>query len=235
MEEHVICNREVGGSSPSTSSIQRKERFAVEKQKSIAEVKNDAVYVLQTGTPIYLKTADICRMTGKSNQWIGQLTSQGVLVKRQTPHGALYEMTETVKAYIGMLDARTEEKDDKEKETDAVKRKAEATFKQAKATVASLEARELLGKMHRSEDVAAMTEDLIYAIRSGLLALPGRLAVDVVVAKDSAEASAIIEKEVYKLMEELSNYRYDSAKYQERVRERLNLEADDFADDDEEV
>lgn len=205
------------------------------KQKSIAEVREDAVYVLQAGTPIYLKTADICRMTGKSNQWIGQLTSQGILVKRQTPLGALYEMTETVKAYIEMLDTRTEEKNDDEKKTEALRRKAEVSFKQAKATVATLEAQERLGKMHRSEDVAAMTEDLIYAIRSGLLALPGRLAVDVMSAKDSAEASAIIEREVYKLMDELSGYRYDSAKYQERVRERLNLEADDFADDDEEV
>lgn len=204
------------------------------KQRTIADLKDDAVYVLQAGTPVYLKTADICRMTGKSNQWIGQLTSQGILVKKQTPHGALYEMAETVKSYIEMLDARAEEKDDKEQATEAMRRKAEATLKQAKATVATLDAQERLGKMHRSEDVAAMTEDLIFTIRSGLLALPGRLAVDVMSAKDSAEASDIIEREIYRLMNELANYKYDAAKYQERVRERLNLEATDLADDDEE-
>jgi hypothetical protein len=213
--------------------MQRKERVAVGKQKSIAEIRENAVYVLQSGTPVYLKTADICRMTGKSNQWIGQLTSQGILVKKQTPHGALYDMCETVKAYIEMLDARADEKDDKEQATEAIRRKAEATFKQAKATVATLDAQERLGKMHRSEDVAAMTEDLIYTIRSGLLALPGRLAVDVMTAKNSAEASDIIEREIHKLMNELANYKYDAAKYQERVRERLNLEADELADDDE--
>ena len=173
-------------------------------------------------------------MTGKSNQWIGQLTSQGILVKKQTPHGALYDMAETIKSYIEMLDARAEEKDDKEQATEAMRRKAEATLKQAKATVATLDAQERLGKMHRSEDVAAMTEDLIFTIRSGLLALPGRLAVDVMSAKDSAEASDIIEREIYRLMNELANYKYDAAKYQERVRERLNLEATDLADDDEE-
>ena len=204
------------------------------KEKSIAEIKEGAVYVMQAGTPVYLKTADICRMTGKSNQWIGQLTSQGILTKKQTPHGALYELTETMRAYIEMLDARAEERDDKEQKTEATRREAEAAFKKAKATVATLDAQERLGKMHRSEDVAAMTEDLIYTIRSGLLALPGRLAVDVMSAKDSAEASDIIEREIYKLMNELANYKYDSAKYQERVRERLNLEAADFADDDEE-
>lgn len=204
------------------------------KQRTIADLKDDAVYVLQAGTPVYLKTADICRMTGKSNQWIGQLTSQGILVKKQTPHGALYDMAETIKSYIEMLDARAEEKDDKEQATEAMRRKAEATLKQAKATVATLDAQERLGKMHRSEDVAAMTEDLIFTIRSGLLALPGRLAVDVMSAKDSAEASDIIEREIYRLMNELANYKYDAAKYQERVRERLNLEATDLADDDEE-
>ena len=199
------------------------------KEKAIAEIKEGAVYVMQAGTPVYLKTADVCRMTGKSNQWIGQLTNQGILTKKQTPHGALYELTETMRAYIEMLDARAEERDDK-----ATRREAEAAFKKAKATVATLDAQERLGKMHRSEDVAAMTEDLIYTIRSGLLALPGRLAVDVMSAKDSAEASDIIEREIYKLMNELANYKYDAAKYQERVRERLNLEAADFADDDEE-
>lgn len=234
MAEHEICNPGVVGSTPSVGSMQRKERFAVAKEKSIAEIKEGAVYVMQAGTPVYLKTADICRMTGKSNQWIGQLTSQGILTKKQTPHGALYELTETMRAYIEMLDARAEERDDKEQKTEATRREAEAAFKKAKATVATLDAQERLGKMHRSEDVAAMTEDLIYTIRSGLLALPGRLAVDVMSAKDSAEASDIIEREIYKLMNELANYKYDAAKYQERVRERLNLEAADFADDDEE-
>lgn len=203
------------------------------KQKEIAEVKDGAVFILQAGTPIYLKTADICRMTGKSNQWIGQLTSKGVLVKKQTSRGALYEMRETVKAYIEMLDARVDEKDKDDQDTETRRRKAEASLKQAKATVATLEAQERLGKMHRSEDVAAMTEDLIFAIRNGLLALPGRLAVDVMTAKDPAEASDIIEREIHKLMNELANYKYDAAKYQERVRERLNLEADELADDDE--
>ncbi len=204
------------------------------KPKAIADVQEDAVYILQAGTPVYLKTADVCRMTGKSNQWIGQLTSQGVLAKKQTPHGALFEMTDTVRAYLDMLEARADEKDGKEQETEAIRRKAEATFKQAKATVATLDARERLGKMHRSEDVAAMTEDLIFAVRNGLLALPGRLAVDVMAAKDTAQASDIIEREIHKLMNELANYKYDAAKYQERVRERLKLEAADLSEDDEE-
>jgi len=96
--------------------------------------------------------------------------------------------------------------------------------------VAGLNAKELQGKMHRSEDVAAVTEDLVYTIRSALLALVGRLSTDLVGITDQAELSAKIQDEVYAVMETLSTYKYDSKKYEERVRQRLrkdSLEADE--------
>lgn len=201
-------------------------------KKPIAVIKDGAVFVLQPGTPVYLKTADVCSIIGKSNQWVGQLTSQGTINKKRTSHGSMYEMTESISAYIEML----EEKADKDEDTEKVeldRKKSDAAIKKAKATIASLDAKERIGKMHRSEDVAAMTEDLIFAIRSALLALPGRLAVDVMQAADSAEAAEIIRKEIYEVMTELSNYEYNAEKYEERVRERLNLEAVDT--DDEEI
>lgn len=203
------------------------------KEKAIAEIKNGAVYVLQAGTPVYIKTADICSITGKSNQWIGQLTSQGTLSKKQTPHGAMYELVPSLQDYIASIEDKIENQTEDDKKVEQQRRKAEATFKAAKASIASMDAKERAGKMHRSEDVAALTEDLIYAIRGALLALPGRLAVDVIAAEDAAEASEIIRQEVYKVMEELSTYKYDSAKYQERVRERLNMDALDIETDDE--
>ena len=201
------------------------EVCSLAKEKPIAEIRNGAVYVLQAGTPIYVKTAQMSAIIGKSNQWVGQLVSQGTMFKKQTPHGAMFELTESMRSYCEMLEARNDEKDDDDEKTEKSRRKAEALLKASKAKIASMDAEERMGKMHRSEDVAAMTEDLIYAIRSALVALPGRLAVEVVDAADSAEAADIIRKEVYHVMDELSNYQYDSAKYQERVRERLRLEA----------
>lgn len=204
------------------------------KAKAIAEIKDNAVYVLQAGTPTYVKTADICAMTGKSNQWIGQLVSQGVLSKRQTPHGAMFDLASTIKAYCDMLEARgSESPEDREQEND--RRKAELALKKAKASIAVSEAKERAGQMHRSEDVAAMTEDLILFIRGSLLSLPGRLAIDISSAKDSAEAEVIIKDEVCKILEELSNYRYDASKYKERVRARLNLSPENDMSDYEEI
>ena len=88
--------------------------------------------------------------------------------------------------------------------------------------------------MHRSEDVAAMTEDLIYTVRGSLMALPGRLAVDVTSAQTAAEAADIIRAEVFKVMQELSQYRYDPQKYEERVRDRMKWETEREADSDDE-
>ncbi len=86
--------------------------------------------------------------------------------------------------------------------------------------------------MHRSEDVAAMTEDLVFIIRSMLSALPGRLAVDVAAAESAAEAADVIRREVHLIMAEIAKYRYDPAKYEERVRERKKWEAAEPEDDD---
>lgn len=203
------------------------------RPKAIAEIKDGSVYILQAGTPVYFKTADICSITGKSNQWIGQLTSQGTLFKKQTPYGQMYELQASIQNYISNIEDRIECQNDDDKKIEQQRKKAEATLKAAKASIASMEAKERVGKMHRAEDVAALTEDLVYTIRSALLALPSRLTLDVVSAKDAAQASEIIQNEVYKIMDELSTYKYDATKYQERVRERLNMDVIDTDTDDE--
>lgn len=206
------------------------------KKKQDVVVDEGAVYVLRAGTPIYIKTSDVCAMTGKSNQWIGQLVSQGTLNKRSTPHGSMFDVTGTVRAYCDMLEARTtqDKKSEEEIKRDEARNTADVTLKVAKATIAKLEAQELQGKMHRSEDVAAMTEDLIYTIRGMLVALPGRLAVDAANTATAAEAAEVIRKEVFKVMDELANYKYDSRKYEERVRERRSWDAESGRDTDDE-
>lgn len=188
-------------------------------------MENEAVYLTRPGLTIYVKTADICRLIGKSNQWVGQLVSQGTLHKKKTPHGVMFELSDNMQDYCAMLDARAEpEKSDADLKRENAKSAAEITLKVAKATKAKLEADELQGKMHRSEDVAAMTEDLVFTMRNMLAALPGRLAVDVAAAESAAEASDIIRREVHLIMAEIAKYRYDPAKYEERVRERKKWE-----------
>lgn len=196
-------------------------------------VEGDVVYITRPGLAVYVKTADICRLIGKSNQWVGQLVSQGTLRKKKTPHGTLFELADNLPQYCAALKARAEpEKDEAELKRESAKSAAEITLKAAKATIAQLEAAELQGKMHRSEDVAAMTEDLVFVIRNMLAALPGRLAVDVSEAASAAEAADIIRREVHLIMAELAKYRYDPKKYEERVRARKNWEVTALEDEE---
>ena len=190
-----------------------------------------ATYVLQAGKPIYVKTADLCAMTGKSNQWIGQLTAQGILNKEATEYGSLYDLRTNIKYYCDMLEARSKKTDSEVVKVETDKSKAEMQLKQAKAAIAIMEANELKGKMHRSEDVLAITEDLVFAIRNMLVALPGRLAVEVSHAEDAAQAAIIIRTEVNKVMEELANYEYAPKRYEEHVRKRQSWEALDDEED----
>lgn len=201
-------------------------------KKLDAVLDGGMVYVLRSGTPVYVKTADICAMTGKSNQWVGQLVSQGILSKRSTPHGAMFDMAAAMHAYCDMLENRATSKQEISIEKD--KQEAELSIKKAKAIIATLEATELQGKMHRSDDVASMTEDLIFSIRGMLTALPGRLAVDTAGAATPAETAKIIREEVFTVMSQLANYKYDPQKYEERVRERRNWNNENGREPDDE-
>ena len=91
-------------------------------------------------------------------------------------------------------------------------------------TATALQLKELEGTMHRSEDVAAMTEDLVYSIRNMLNALPGRLATDVANTDSPAEAADIIRRETNRMLRELANYHYNPEAYAARVNERRQWE-----------
>ena len=160
---------------------------------------------------------------------MGELTKNGILRKHDTEVGPRYNVVEATRAYVKYLREKAAgrgDKDDDVVEKETQKLAAEVRIKEAKAKYAELELQELQGQMHRSEDVEAMTADLIYTIRGSLLALPGRLAVDVTAVRTPAEAAEVIRKEIALLMQELSQYQYDPKKYEERVRKRLDWDTD---------
>ena len=187
-------------------------------------------------TPGFCKSEELAKLFGLSGQSINQLTRDGVIKRHTTPAGKRFNVVESIQAYTRYLRDKIKSKAENGIPADKEQEKfdAEVRIKQAKAQVAELEAQELQGIMHRSEDVAAMTEDLIYTIRDSLLALPGRLAVDVAGSSSAAEASEIIKREVYTVMEILAGYHYDPEKYEERVRERMDWSGEIGGEDDDE-
>lgn len=183
---------------------------------------------------VYVKAKDLAEMFDLTTTRITQLRKEGVLLPEQTSAGLRYPLTASVRAYVLYLkDSRNAPKTTANS-IEQRKNEAEADLKGARAAIAELELKEMLGKMHRAEDVEAMTTDFVLLVRSLLMALPGRLAVDVAGAGNAAEASVIIRTEVNKLLEELSQYRYDPAEYARRVSERVGMSAQQDEDDEDE-
>lgn len=164
----------------------------------------------------------IAKVFGVTERRVQQLAKEGVIQAVQTrPYK--FDLLPTVQTYIKYLSEKVNGREQKGTDTvqaEADKLRAEADLKQSKAKIAEMQLKELEGTMHRSEDVEAMTNDLVYTVRSMVMALPGRLAMDVVQVKTAAEASALIRTECNKVLEELASYKYDPEAYQRRVRER---------------
>lgn len=164
----------------------------------------------------------IAKLFGVTNRRVQQLAQDGIIPAAQKrPYK--FDLLPTIQAYIKYLSDKANGKEQKSTDTvqaEADKLRAEADLKQSKAKIAELQLNELEGKMHRSEDVEAMTSDLVYTIRSMIMALPGRLAMDVIQAASANEASALIRSECNKILNELAGYKYDPEAYQRRVRDR---------------
>ena len=153
---------------------------------------------------------------------IQQLTQDGVLATELVDKKRKYDLLLTVQRHIAYLQEKVvkkgENKDDAQNESRKIK--ADADLRAAKAEIADMELKELRGEMHRSEDVEAMTTDLVFTIRSMMLALPGRLAIDLAKITKPAEISERIKQEIHAILLELSNYQYDADAYKKRVRDR---------------
>jgi len=165
-------------------------------------------------------TAVVASLFNLSERRVQQLAKEGVIEGRKVDGVYQFDLLPTVRKYIAYLSDKANGRDQKNRKTEEEKLAAEADLKRAKADMAELQLKELRGQMHRSEDVEAITTDLVYTIRSMIIALPGRLAVDVAAVDTAPEASEIIRRECYQVLEELSNYKYDPEEYAKRVRER---------------
>lgn len=164
----------------------------------------------------------IAKLFGVTPRRVQQLAKDKIIPAAQTrPY--MFDLLPTVQTYIRYLSDKANGKEAKAADTtraEADKIRAEADLKQAKAKIAEMQLNELEGTMHRSKDVAAVMDDLVFTIRGMIVALPGRLAMDVAQAESASEASAIIRAECNKVLNELANYKYDPEEYQRRVRDR---------------
>lgn len=174
---------------------------------------------------------------------IDQLVQDGVIeptiVKVNGRSVRRYDLIPTVTKYIGHLQDKLKGRTDKTitaLEYEQQKEEADIRYKVAKAQKIELELKELKGQLHASEDVDRITDDLILNIRAAILALPGKLAVDVAECETPAEASAVIKRSCNDVLNELSKYKYDPKRYKQLVRMRekwMRENAEENEEDDE--
>ncbi len=177
-------------------------------------------------------SSEIAKLIGKTAKTVQNLTNDGVLPCVETENGKRvsrkYDKYKTIRAYIEYIEERSAEKNGGDQERE--KGRVEVEIKKTKLRMEQLRLDELEGRMHLSEDVEAMTMDLVLYMRSNLLAMPGRLAVDLAEISDASEISERINNEVCEILEDMSKYKYDPEEYKRRARERrgwINNNQDD--------
>ena len=176
-------------------------------------------------------TQVIAKIFGVSTRRIEQLKTEGVI--RGSGKPTKYDLLPTIQAYIKYLSDKANGREKKETMASLEEQKltAEVEIKKSKAEAAKLELMELRGKMHRAEDVEAIFTDHVLYLRSMLLGMPGKLAVDLAGEHTALEQAEVVKREVYQILNSLADYRYDPEEYKRRVMERqgwdIQLEDDE--------
>ena len=176
---------------------------------------------------LYVDAKYVANVFGVTVRRVQQLTQDGVLSTEQVGGRRKYDLAQSIQGYVSYWKnkATGNEKTKKDAANESDKLAAEVRLKNAKAETAELELEELRGTLHSAEDVEAVMTDHILLLRSMILALPGRLAVDVSSAATPTQAADIIKKECYAMLNQLADYEYNPDEYQRRVRERMGWDS----------
>lgn len=181
-----------------------------------------------------VNSATIAACLGLTERRVRQLVDESVISATKRSNALKFDLVKTVNDYVAYIREETACK--VSQDVNERKAIAEAEYRETKVAQEKLKLAELEGTMHRSDDVRAATEQLVYTIRSMLVAFPGRLAVDVAAVKSAPEAESLIRDEVNLVLAELAEYHYDPEVYERMVRDRQGwreVEYDGFGEDGE--
>ncbi|MGG1442105.1 hypothetical protein ABE354_08600 [Brevibacillus laterosporus] len=143
-------------------------------------------------------TKQLSEMLDLSARRIQQLAEEGIFVREKRGR---YKAIESMKNYISFI----QEKDsDGESEVDYYEEKA--LHERAKREKAEIEVALLKGQMHKSQDVAAVMNDMVASCRAKLLSLPTKIAPSLLGKEDVAHVRELISKEIREALNELSEY-----------------------------
>ena len=157
----------------------------------------------------YKSAAELADVFNLSTRRIEQFKTEGIIKGEGKP--TKYDYDAAVRDYTTFLSDKAygREKKETDSQLETEKLTAEKRIKMAKAEMAEMELKELQGKLHRAEDVEAIMTDILLFLRSMLMAMPGKLAVDLSGTHTAPEQAERVKKEIHYILNQMVEYRYD--------------------------
>ncbi|WP_339200465.1 hypothetical protein MKY24_16890 [Paenibacillus sp. FSL P2-0322] len=141
-------------------------------------------------------TSELATIVGKTKQWIGQLTRDGVLT--QVSRGK-YDLAASVQAYIRHVTGTSEEG----KVSFAEEK---AAHEQIKKEMAMLDLQKMRGNLHTTGDVLDAWGELLVSFRERLRGLPPRIANELAYMTDEKAIRILLENRIDEALTELGKY-----------------------------
>lgn len=158
-------------------------------------------------------TAEISEILGVGKRRIQQLVDEGALIRVGR---GLYDLPNSIKKYIEyQIDKATPDEElDNNVET--------ARWTKARREKTELEVKIIRGELHRSEDVKRVMNDMLMAFKQRALALPTKLAPQLIMLEDIPVIKDILKLAIIELLMELSEY--DPSVFYEISKDKMFLE-----------
>lgn len=170
----------------------------------------------------YIRAESLGALLGLTQQRIRQLRAAGALVTEKTPFGQRYHREKSLIALSRYLLSRQDAQGEKQRAMIA-----DADYKERKAAMLDLDLKRRRGLLHDAHHVQVLLNGGVLAVRNALLALPPRLAHDVMGCASEQAAAAVVADAVDGVLHELAAMRYDADAFKAMV------EADgDFVDNE---
>lgn len=144
-----------------------------------------------------VSTRELAEILGMSDRRIRQLENDGALVKVSR---GTFDLSASIQTYINYL--LEKQKPDSE----INKSEEEARWTKARREKAEMEIQIMRGELHRAEDVKSVMNHMLGNFRAKMLALPSKMAPQLVALTDVPRIKEILKSAVYETLTELSNY-----------------------------
>lgn len=145
----------------------------------------------------------LANLFGLSTRRIRQLEEEGVINKIAR---GKYSLQENIKSYITFIKATADLKENRIEELKIDYDKEHALLEKAKREKAELEVAQMQGRLHEAADIEREMNKMLAAFRAKILAIPSKLAPQLLAQTDISITESILQTEVYNALCELSEY-----------------------------